>query len=116
MTLEQRSRVPVYKDDRQHIVGMLFVKDLAFIDPDDNTPLETVLRFYKHEIHEVVLAQRCVKKKRIRRKKKKKKKKNKKKERKQEGRGKERKGLKRSTPNEDIAGRVWKMKRNRKRM
>lgn len=26
----------------------LFIKDLAFVDPDDNTPLKTLCQFYKN--------------------------------------------------------------------
>ena len=33
------SRVPVFRGERQHIVGLLFVKDLIFVDPEDETPL-----------------------------------------------------------------------------
>ena len=29
------SRVPVYARERQHVVGLLFVKDLIFVDPED---------------------------------------------------------------------------------
>lgn len=44
------SRIPVYEDERFNIVGILFVKDLAFVDPDDCTPLKTVLKFYNHGV------------------------------------------------------------------
>lgn len=47
------SRIPAYGQSRDEIVGVLFVKDLAFIDPDDNTPLNSVLKFYNHEMREV---------------------------------------------------------------
>ena len=30
------SRVPVYARERQHVVGLLFVKDLIFVDPEDD--------------------------------------------------------------------------------
>ncbi|KNC75256.1 hypothetical protein, variant [Sphaeroforma arctica JP610] len=43
------SRVPVYENDSygiKKIVGILFVKDLTFVDPDDELPLSTVIKFY----------------------------------------------------------------------
>ncbi|XP_040217223.1 metal transporter CNNM1 isoform X3 [Rana temporaria] len=46
------TRIPVYEgDDRANIVDILFVKDLAFVDPDDCTPLQTVTRFYHRPLH-----------------------------------------------------------------
>eukprot|EP00043_Microstomoeca_roanoka_P015346 m.153641 g.153641 ORF g.153641 m.153641 type:complete len:642 (-) comp16240_c4_seq1:79-2004(-) len=47
------SRIPVYDQDRDNIVGLLHVKDLAFIDTDDNTPLAAVIKHYNHPIEEV---------------------------------------------------------------
>eukprot|EP00043_Microstomoeca_roanoka_P015347 m.153649 g.153649 ORF g.153649 m.153649 type:complete len:750 (-) comp16240_c4_seq3:125-2374(-) len=47
------SRIPTYRDARDNIVGVLYVKDLAFIDPDDKTPLESVIKYYRHPIEEV---------------------------------------------------------------
>ncbi|XP_057700646.1 metal transporter CNNM1-like [Corythoichthys intestinalis] len=45
------TRIPVYKDTRANIVDVLFVKDLAFVDPDDCTPLQTVTQFYMRPLH-----------------------------------------------------------------
>ncbi|KAL2083117.1 hypothetical protein ACEWY4_020890 [Coilia grayii] len=45
------TRIPVYENERSNIVDILFVKDLAFVDPDDCTPLKTVTQFYKHPLH-----------------------------------------------------------------
>lgn len=45
------TRIPVYENDRSSIVDILFVKDLAFVDPDDCTPLKTITQFYKHPMH-----------------------------------------------------------------
>ncbi|KAF2894478.1 hypothetical protein ILUMI_11678 [Ignelater luminosus] len=42
------SRIPVYEDNRNNIVTMLYIKDLAFVDPDDNTPLKTLCQFYQN--------------------------------------------------------------------
>jgi len=47
------SRIPVYEEDENNIVGLLFVKDLAFVDSDDGLPLESVIKFYKHQAHKV---------------------------------------------------------------
>ncbi|XP_053548518.1 metal transporter CNNM1 [Bombina bombina] len=46
------TRIPVYEGEhRANIVDILFVKDLAFVDPDDCTPLQTVTRFYHRPLH-----------------------------------------------------------------
>ena len=34
--------------DRSNVVALLNTKDLAFVDPDDKIPLNTVTRFYNH--------------------------------------------------------------------
>lgn len=38
------SRVPVYDGDRENIVGLLFVKSLIMVDPDDDTPIGNVYK------------------------------------------------------------------------
>lgn len=45
------SRIPVYEGDRQNVLTLLFIKDLAFVDPDDNTPLRTLCEFYQNSCH-----------------------------------------------------------------
>ena len=45
------SRIPVFENERHNVVGLLFVKDLAFVDPDDCTPLKTVMKFYNHPVN-----------------------------------------------------------------
>uniref|UniRef100_A0A3B1K0L1 Metal transporter n=1 Tax=Astyanax mexicanus TaxID=7994 RepID=A0A3B1K0L1_ASTMX len=45
------TRIPVFEDDRTNIVDVLFVKDLAFVDPDDCTTLKTITKFYNHPVH-----------------------------------------------------------------
>ncbi|XP_026113787.1 metal transporter CNNM1-like [Carassius auratus] len=47
------TRIPVFENERSNIVDILFVKDLAFVDPDDCTPLKTITQFYKHPLHYV---------------------------------------------------------------
>ncbi|XP_059394863.1 metal transporter CNNM4 isoform X1 [Carassius carassius] len=45
------TRIPVYDTERSNIVDILYVKDLAFVDPDDCTTLKTVTKFYNHPVH-----------------------------------------------------------------
>ncbi|KAK2823329.1 hypothetical protein Q7C36_019929 [Tachysurus vachellii] len=45
------TRIPVYEEERSNIVDVLYVKDLAFVDPDDCTTLKTVTKFYNHPVH-----------------------------------------------------------------
>ncbi|XP_074664439.1 metal transporter CNNM4 [Strix aluco] len=47
------TRIPVYEDERSNIMDILHVKDLAFVDPDDCTPLKTITKFYNHPVHVV---------------------------------------------------------------
>ncbi|XP_053372394.1 metal transporter CNNM4 isoform X1 [Clarias gariepinus] len=47
------TRIPVYEDELSNIVDILYVKDLAFVDPDDCTTLKTVTKFYNHPVHVV---------------------------------------------------------------
>lgn len=42
------SRIPVYENERHNVKKLLFIKDLALIDPDDNTPLRTLCEFYQN--------------------------------------------------------------------
>ncbi|XP_036382975.1 metal transporter CNNM4 isoform X2 [Megalops cyprinoides] len=45
------TRIPVFEAERSNIVDILFVKDLAFVDPDDCTTLKTITKFYNHPVH-----------------------------------------------------------------
>lgn len=38
------SRIPIYESNRENIVGILYLRDLTFIDPDDCTPIQQVRR------------------------------------------------------------------------
>uniref|UniRef100_T1IIQ4 CNNM transmembrane domain-containing protein n=1 Tax=Strigamia maritima TaxID=126957 RepID=T1IIQ4_STRMM len=42
------TRIPVYDGEVANIMSLLNIKDLAFVDPDDNTPLKTLCQFYNH--------------------------------------------------------------------
>lgn len=43
------TRIPVYENDASNIIAMLNIKDLAFVDPDDQTSLKTICKFYNHQ-------------------------------------------------------------------
>jgi len=45
------SRIPVYDGERTNVKHILFAKDLLFIDPDDNKPVEEVCKFYKNDVN-----------------------------------------------------------------
>ncbi|XP_048875866.1 metal transporter CNNM3 isoform X2 [Brienomyrus brachyistius] len=45
------TRVPVYEEERSNIVEILYVKDLALVDPEDCTPMSTITKFYNHPLH-----------------------------------------------------------------
>jgi len=45
------SRIPVYDGERTNIIHILFAKDLLFIDPDDEKPIEEVCKFYKNDVN-----------------------------------------------------------------
>uniref|UniRef100_A0A3Q3IQ57 Metal transporter n=1 Tax=Monopterus albus TaxID=43700 RepID=A0A3Q3IQ57_MONAL len=45
------TRIPVFEGERSNIADLLLVKDLAFVDPDDCTPLKTITKFYSHPLH-----------------------------------------------------------------
>eukprot|EP01024_Parvocaulis_polyphysoides_P010812 TRINITY_DN1379_c1_g2_i1.p1 TRINITY_DN1379_c1_g2~~TRINITY_DN1379_c1_g2_i1.p1 ORF type:complete len:503 (+),score=72.33 TRINITY_DN1379_c1_g2_i1:77-1510(+) len=40
------TRIPVYEGEQHNIVGILFVKDLILVDPDDEIDIKTVLAFH----------------------------------------------------------------------
>ncbi|XP_053670515.1 unextended protein [Anopheles nili] len=45
------SRIPVYQEDREDIVSILHIRDLAFIDPDENMPLRRMCEFFRNKLH-----------------------------------------------------------------
>lgn len=47
------TRIPIYDGERSNIMALLNIKDLAFVDPDDNTPLKTLCQFYNHSTNYV---------------------------------------------------------------
>jgi len=45
------SRIPVHEaGNKKNILALLFAKDLALLDPDDKTPVKTLISFYNHPI------------------------------------------------------------------
>lgn len=59
------TRIPIYEsktfggeslnDDRKNIVALLFVKDLALLDPDDNHNVMKIASIYNHEVRRVLV-------------------------------------------------------------
>ena len=47
------SRVPVYKESKNNLIGLLLIKNLIKIDPDDNLPLQQVFDEYNQPIYKV---------------------------------------------------------------
>ena len=49
------SRIPVYRniDNKQDIVGVLFVKELILLDPEDEIPISTIMNTFKHQVLKV---------------------------------------------------------------
>ncbi len=49
------SRIPVYRniDNEQEIIGILFVKELILLDPEDEIPISTIMNTFKHQVLKV---------------------------------------------------------------
>ncbi|KAK5986834.1 Metal transporter cnnm-1, partial [Trichostrongylus colubriformis] len=48
------TRIPVFSGDRNNVVSLLFVKDLALLDPDDNFTIQTVCGYHQHPLRFVM--------------------------------------------------------------
>jgi metal transporter CNNM len=48
------TRIPVYGTDRNNVVSLLNVKDLALLDPDDNFTVRTLCSYYEHPVRFVM--------------------------------------------------------------
>eukprot|EP01028_Stygiella_incarcerata_P005874 TRINITY_DN24286_c1_g1_i1.p1 TRINITY_DN24286_c1_g1~~TRINITY_DN24286_c1_g1_i1.p1 ORF type:complete len:560 (+),score=172.06 TRINITY_DN24286_c1_g1_i1:156-1835(+) len=47
------SRIPVYESRRENIVGLLLVKDLALLNPEENASIRTFMTFYARDLPRV---------------------------------------------------------------
>jgi len=47
------TRIPVYQDRRDRIVGVVFAKDLILVDPNDEIPVASILPFCSRALHHV---------------------------------------------------------------
>ena len=59
------TRIPIYEDQRTNIVGLLLIRDLAFIDPDDDTTLKMLMQENHREIfwvHKSMKLDQCMEK------------------------------------------------------
>lgn len=45
------SRIPVYDGEKDNVVALLNIKDLAFVDPDTETHVKTLCEFYNHPVN-----------------------------------------------------------------
>mmetsp|Transcript_12945 Transcript_12945/g.19982 ORF Transcript_12945/g.19982 Transcript_12945/m.19982 type:complete len:737 (-) Transcript_12945:116-2326(-) len=45
------SRIPVYEVSKSNIVGLLFVKDLIFLDPEDEIPVKNFVHIFGRALH-----------------------------------------------------------------
>ncbi len=44
------SRIPIYDCQKSNIVGLVHVKDLTLLSPEDNMPVSTILKHNNHKI------------------------------------------------------------------
>ena len=45
------SRIPVFEISRNNIIGLLFVKDLIFLDPEDGVPVRSFIQIFGRNVH-----------------------------------------------------------------
>ena len=47
------SRIPIYEVSKSNIIGLLFVKDLIFLDPEDEIPVKNFVQIFGRGLHVV---------------------------------------------------------------
>lgn len=47
------SRIPVFEVSQDNVIGLLFVKDLIFIDPEDAVPIRSFIQIFGRGVHVV---------------------------------------------------------------
>lgn len=47
------SRIPIYEITKDNVIGLLFVKDLIFLDPDDEIPIRSFVQIFGRGVHVV---------------------------------------------------------------
>ena len=47
------SRIPVFEISKSNIIGLLFVKDLIFLDPEDCVPVRSFIQIFGRNVHVV---------------------------------------------------------------
>jgi metal transporter CNNM len=47
------SRIPIYEVSRNNVIGLLFVKDLIFLDPEDEVPIRSFIHIFGRSVHVV---------------------------------------------------------------
>ena len=47
------SRIPVYEIVRNNVIGLLFVKDLIFLDPEDDVSVRSFIQIFGRNVHNV---------------------------------------------------------------
>ena len=47
------SRIPVFEISQNNVIGLLFVKDLIFVDPEDGTPVRSFVQIFGRGVHVV---------------------------------------------------------------
>lgn len=47
------SRIPIYEVSPHNVIGLLFVKDLIFIDPEDEVPIRSFIQIFGRGVHVV---------------------------------------------------------------
>ena len=47
------SRIPIYENTQDNVVGILFTKDLILLDPEDNVSIRSVIHFFSRSVMKV---------------------------------------------------------------